>query len=325
VFKRKSAGQLLRVFFVTDVHGSDQCFVKFINAAAAYKANVLILGGDITGKRVVPIVPNGNGDYVATMGSGEIHLSSADEIRGFEKEAANAGLYAFKATPDDVSQLDSDPQAVERYFLRFARTRVEQWLALAEERLAGSGVRLIINCGNDDPFELDELLRSSAIAVFPEGRTVEIDDRRSLISVGFANQTPWQCPRDTTEEDLARRISEAVDGAGNGDRELLFSLHCPPYDSGLDMAPRLTEDMSTVMAGGQPVLAPVGSTAVRAAIEEYQPLASLHGHIHEGRGVTKIGRTLVVNPGSEYPDGMLRGALIDLNDNGIKGYVLTSG
>lgn len=323
MFKRKSAGELLRVFFVTDVHGSDQCWVKFINAAAAYKANVLILGGDITGKRVVPIVPV-NGHYVATMGSGEVRLESGDEIRDFEKQAANAGLYAFRATTDDVTELETDPQAVEDYFLRLARVRVEDWLTLAEDRLAGSGVRLIINCGNDDPMELDDILRSSDIAVFAEGRTVEIDDRRSLVSVGFANQTPWQCPRDTTEDDLARRIREAVGEVSVG-TELVFNLHCPPYDSGLDMAPQLTEDMSTVMAGGQPVMIPVGSTAVRAAIEQYQPIASLHGHIHEGRGVTKIGRTLVVNPGSEYPDGVLRGALIDLNDNGIKGYVLTSG
>lgn len=231
MFKRKSSGDVLRVFFVTDVHGSDQCFVKFVNAAAAYKAQVLILGGDITGKRVVPIQPTSNGHYAATMGSGEVRLDSDDEIRGFEKEAANAGLYAFKATTDDVSELESDPQAVERYFLRFARTRVERWLALAEDRLAGTGVRLIINCGNDDPFELDELLQSSEIAVFPEGRTVDIDERRALVSVGFANQTPWHCPRDTTEEDLARRICEAI-GSANGDKEILFNLHCPPYDWG---------------------------------------------------------------------------------------------
>ncbi|MGA8334008.1 MAG: hypothetical protein WB761_04660, partial [Solirubrobacteraceae bacterium] len=262
--------------------------------------------------------------YVATMGSGEVRLESSDEIREFEKQAANAGLYAFQATSDDVTELETNPQAVEDYFLRLAEVRVERWLTLAAERLAGTGVRLIINCGNDDPLDLDDLLRTSEIAVFAEGRTVEIDERRSLVSVGFANQTPWQCPRDTTEDDLARRIHEAI-GDGSGDKELVFNLHCPPYDSGLDMAPQLTADMSTVMAGGQPVMIPVGSTAVRDAIEQYQPIASLHGHIHEGRGVTKIGRTLVVNPGSEYPDGILRGALIDLNTNGIKGYVLTSG
>ncbi len=323
MFRRKAGGQSVRMFFVTDVHGSDQCWVKFINAAAAYKANVLIVGGDITGKRVVPIIPV-NGHHVATMGSGEVRLESVAEIRGFEKQAANAGLYAFRATSDDVIELDSDPQAVERYFLRLAQVRIEQWLALAEDRLKGTGVRLIINCGNDDPMELDDLLRSSDIATFAEGRHVEIDEHRSLVSVGFANQTPWHCPRDTTEDDLARRIAEAV-GDADDSRELVFNLHCPPFDCGLDMAPQLTEDMSTVMAGGQPVLVPCGSTAVRAAIEQHQPLASLHGHIHEGRGVTKIGRTLVVNPGSEYPDGVLRGALIDLNDDGIKGYVLTAG
>jgi uncharacterized protein len=325
VFRRRtSGGDGLRIFFATDVHGSDQCFVKFVNAAGAYKARVLILGGDITGKRVVPIIPVSGGDFVATMGAGEVRLSSDDEIRAFERESANAGLYAFRATADDVAELESDPKAVERYFLRLARVRLERWLALAEERLAGSEVRLIVNCGNDDPFELDELVRGSGLAVFPEGRTIEIDERRALVSVGFANQTPWHCPRDTTEDDLARRIDDAVAGA-NGDRELIFNFHCPPYDSGLDMAPQLTDDMSTVMEGGQPLVVPVGSTAVRAAIEERQPLLSLHGHIHEGRGAVRIGRTVAVNPGSEYPDGVLRGALVDLDAKGIKGYVLTSG
>jgi uncharacterized protein len=324
MFGRKSKGDALRVFFATDVHGSDQCFVKFVNAAAAYKAHVLILGGDITGKRVVPIVPTADGAHIATMGSGEVRLGSRDEIRDFEKEAANAGLYAFTATSDDVAELDGDPEAVERFFLRLARVRLERWLALAEERLGGSGVRLIVNCGNDDPLDLDDLLGGSEFVTFPEGRTVELDERRSLVSVGYANQTPWHCPRDTTEDDLARRIREAI-GAANGDRALIFNFHCPPYDSGLDLAPRLTEDMATVMEGGQPVSVPVGSTAVRAAIEERQPLLSLHGHIHEGRGAVKIGRTLAINPGSEYPDGVLRGVVVDLNTDGIKGYVLTSG
>lgn len=324
MFKRKSSQDALRLFFVTDVHGSDQCFMKFLNAAAAYKAQVLVLGGDITGKRVVPIVPSADGGHVATMGAGQVRLDSEADITDFEKEAANAGLYAFVASSDDVAELDSDPQAVERFFLKLARIRLERWLTVAEERLGGSGVRLIINCGNDDPLDLDEVMRGSEYVVFPEGRTVELDERRKLVSVGYANQTPWQCPRDTTEDDLARRIDAAV-GDTNGDDPMLFNLHCPPYDCGLDMAPQLTSDMSTVMEGGQPVMGPVGSTAVRAAIERYQPLMSLHGHIHEGRGVVKIGETTVVNPGSEYPDGVLRGALIDLNADGIKGYVLTSG
>jgi len=321
--RKRSGGTKLRLFFTTDVHGSDQCFAKFVNAAAAYSAQVLVLGGDITGKRVVPIVRRGTG-WVATMGAGDVRMTTEAEITAFEKDAGNAGLYAFRASDDDVAELETGEAAVDAVFLRLARLRLERWLTLAEQRLAGTGVQLFVNCGNDDPFELDDLLRSSPLAVFPEGRTIAIDERRALVSVGFANETPWHCPRDTSETDLARRIEAAL-----GDRpaggELIFNLHCPPYDSGLDLAPKLTAEMSTVMEAGQPVVAPVGSTAVRAAIEQHQPLLSLHGHIHEGRGVVNIGRSVVINPGSEYPDGILRGALIDLDGSGIKGYVLTSG
>ena len=43
-----------------------------------------------------------------------------------------------------------------------------------------------------------------------------------------------------------------------------------------------------------------GSTAVRASIEKHQPLVGLHGHIHESKGFVTLGRTLCLNPGSEY-------------------------
>jgi len=60
---------------------------------------------------------------------------------------------------------------------------------------------------------------------------------------------------------------------------------------------------------------PVGSTAVRELIEEYQPPLSLHGHIHESRGKTRIGETIAINPGSVYSEGSLQGAVIDLADD----------
>ncbi len=323
-WRKKGNGAGLRLFFATDIHGSDQCFAKFLNAAKAYGAQVLIMGGDIAGKRVVPIVPNGDGGFVATLGAGDVHLRSEDEILGFEKQAANAGLYPFRGTKDDVAALGASKQAVEDAFLRLARERLERWLTLAEERLSGTGVRLFINCGNDDPLALDEMLRSSAIAVFPEGRVVEIDEKRVMASVGYANQTPWHCPRDVSEEELARRIADTL-AQRPPNKELILNCHCPPYNSALDLAPKLTNDFTQVTEGGQQVLAPVGSTAVRTAIETHQPLLSLHGHIHDSRGVVRIGRTVAINPGSEYPEGILRGALVDLSDSGIKGYLLTSG
>ena len=314
-----------RLFFATDIHGSERCFMKFINAARVYEADVLVLGGDIAGKRVVPIVAIGNGRHRGALAGREMILESADDLRRFERAAADGGLYSYGTTPDEVSVLESEPQEVERLFRRLARQRLERWLTIAEDRLKASSIKLYINCGNDDPFELDQLISGSGFAIFPEGKLLDLDERRSMASCGFANLTPWRCERDVTEEELATRIDHALSEWTADGRHLLLNLHCPPHASGLDTCPLLKADFSPVTEGGQPVIGPAGSTAVRAAIERYRPVLSLHGHIHESRGVAKIGPTLAINPGSEYPDGVLRGALIDFDANGVKTYLLTSG
>ena len=72
-------------------------------------------------------------------------------------------------------------------------------------------------------------------------------------------------------------------------------------------------------------MAPVGATSVRKAIEEYQPLLGLHGHIHESRGVARLGRTICINPGSRYNEGILQGVIIDLEGNCVRNYQLTAG
>jgi Icc-related predicted phosphoesterase len=69
----------------------------------------------------------------------------------------------------------------------------------------------------------------------------------------------------------------------------------------------------------------VGSRAVAKMIEKYQPLIGLHGHIHESRGAQKIRRSLIINPGSEYSEGILKGAAIILEKGKVKDYVFTSG
>lgn len=182
--------------------------------------------------------------------------------------AANAGLYAFETTREEVAAMDADPALVESQFLELARRRLEEWVALAEERLAGSGVNVIINCGNDDPFELDAVLDCSSVVSFPEGRLVRLDDRRTMASVGFANRTPWNCVRDVEESELEDRIDAAVrEWAPNGDEHLVLNLHPPPYDTPIDQAPVLDGDLRPVTEGGQMVIGSVGSTAVRRAIE----------------------------------------------------------
>ena len=69
----------------------------------------------------------------------------------------------------------------------------------------------------------------------------------------------------------------------------------------------------------------VGSHAVRSAIEKNQPLLGLHGHIHESKGIANIGRTLCINAGSEYSQGILRAAIVNLEKDKVKGYMLISG
>jgi len=325
LFRRRARRRELRIFFATDVHGSDVCFRKFLNAAGVYEADVLILGGDIAGKRLSPVVDHGGGRYVGVLGGQEIELSGEAELRAFEKRAADAGLYTHVAPAEELERLGHDEAAVEALLTRLMVERVERWMELAAERLSDWPGRLIVNCGNDDPFELDAPIEASPVATFAEGKLVQLDERRWLTSVGFANETPWHCARDVPEEELRERIARAVSGWDESRGSLVFNFHCPPHGSGLDTATQLNLDLSPVTQGGQPISGPVGSRAVREAIETYHPVLSLHGHIHESRGATRINGTLVINPGSEYPEGILRGALVDLDAHGVHSHVLTAG
>ena len=91
----------------------------------------------------------------------------------------------------------------------------------------------------------------------------------------------------------------------------------PPYDSRLDRAVELDAELRPRHHGGQPVEIPVGSTAVRDVIDEFQPLLALHGHIHESRGEARLGRTLAINSGSEYNTGRLHGVVVEVGDDAV--------
>lgn len=323
--RRPSGGKSApTLFFATDVHGSERCFRKFINAANVYGASILVLGGDITGKRITPLLPAPSGGFTADLDGRQVALSSEAELDAFVRAAADRGYYTFESSEEEVAALGADPAAVERVFVRLATERLTSWLKLAEERLDPERTRVYINCGNDDPFELDALIESSSPVCFPEGKLVELTDSWWMASVGYANVTPWQCIRDIPENELGERIDRAVANWTDEKGNLVLNLHCPPYNSGLDTAALLNEDLSPVTAAGTVVEGPCGSHAVRSAIDRLQPALSLHGHIHESRAVASLGRTIAINPGSEYPEGILRGVLVTLDAERVR-YVLTSG
>jgi uncharacterized protein len=309
-----------KIFFATDLHGSEVCWKKFLNAARFYGADVLICGGDMTGKAIVPIVSE-NGHFTVALG-GEQQTVPAEQVAEVEANIRRRGYYPLQMTVERLRELDGDAQKRAECFQQVMLDGVERWMGMAAEKLRGTGVRCFVCPGNDDEMEVDEVVRRSELVELGEGRMVDIEGF-SMISTGWSNPTPWKTHREDSEEELGQRIEKMAAQVSDRSRAI-FNLHCPPYNSGLDEAPAIDADLR-LLHGGR-ALRPVGSTAVRAAIEKHQPLLSLHGHIHESKGAIKIGKTLSINPGSAYEEGMLMGAIIQLDPKkGIKSYQLVNG
>lgn len=312
-----------RIFFVTDVHASDRCFRKFLNAAKVYKADTLILGGDITGKVLVPVVETGDGKYKLTLFGDRVTVDRAG-LEECKKKLLDAGQYYFITTESEMAEIASDRSKADRVFNEAILGHLRSWLSLAEERLRGTGVKCYISPGNDDRFEVDSVLIDGENVLNPENRVVELEGGYEMITLGYANPTPWKSPREVPEERLAEMI-DALASKLSRPEFSLFNLHVPPINTEIDKAPAVDGEFRYVKEGLGIKVIHAGSAAVRSAIEKYQPLAGLHGHIHESKGFVRIGRTLCLNPGSEYADGILRGALLNLEGGKLKEFLLTSG
>jgi len=309
-----------KIFFATDLHGSETCWRKFLNAAKFYDCDTLICGGDMTGKAIVPIVQE-DGRFRYALG-GEEQTVPKEQVAEVESHVRRKGYYPLQMTVDRLNELNKNPVERARTFQQVMLDGVERWMNLAAEKLAGTKVRCFVSPGNDDEFEVDEVIRRAKAVELGEGRVVDIDGF-SMISSGWSNPTPWNTHREESEDKLTVRIDAMAKQIPDLSKAI-FNLHCPPFKSGLDEAPAIDADLK-LLHGGR-ALRPVGSTAVREAIERYKPLLSLHGHIHESKGAVKIGKTLSINPGSAYEEGMLMAAILQLDaKKGIKSYQLVNG
>jgi len=317
--------KLTRVFFTTDVHGSTVVFKKFINSAKFYEAQVIILGGDMVGKMIVPLVEQANHRYHANYLGKIYDVQAGEELEHLEQTLENSGLYPLRISPEEVQAFNDNKSMVEKKFGELATRRIEKWIQIADERLKDTGIKCFVQPGNDDPYEIDAAFKSSNLVKNVDETVVMLDDDHEMINVGAANQTPWNCPRDLPEEELTRRIERLASQLKNP-ANAVFNLHVPPFDTNLDSAPELDANLTPKLSlSGGFKMAAVGSKAVRAAIEKYQPLLGLHGHIHESRSAQKLGRTMCINPGSEYGEGVLRGVLVDFSKQKIDNYMFTMG
>lgn len=323
MFRRRRSETITRIYYAGDIHGSRVCWKKFINAAAHYPADVLVMGGDLTGKALIPIVREGNGSYSARVLGEQRVARSAEELDHLQQAISTNGMYPLIVDPDEAERLSADAGCREEAFERALLGELELWIEFADERLAGSETRAYVIPGNDDPWSIDSVLASGS-AVVPCDEEVVTVGPHELLSLGYSNRTPWQTPRELDEEEIYARLTGLTDQLECPERAI-FNIHVPPWESSLDTAFEVDDELKYVTKGGRPHEIPTGSHAVRQVIEEVQPVLSLHGHIHESKGVTKIGRTVAINPGSDYGSGHLDGCLVHLAPERVVNQYLVTG
>lgn len=312
----------MKIFFATDIHGSEVCWRKFLNSAAFYKADLVVLGGDVTGKAMVPITAY-SGYWEVTLRGETLRLDSKSELDNTMTRIRNSGFYPAIVSPDELTHLGQSEAAVGERFEHEMISSLDRWLDMADGKLRGGDIPCILNGGNDDIFEIDNVIEASPCVSFAEGKLLDLDGF-SLVSMGWTNPTPWNTYREAPEEELAAKI-EQLAGLVPDMGRAIFNFHAPPYGTGLDEAPALDENLRPMHGGA--VMKPVGSTAVRDAIVKHQPMLSVHGHIHESRAIKRLGRTMAINPGSVYGDGVLQGAVLELDKKKAKvsKYLLVNG
>lgn len=314
IFKKE---KYTRIFFATDIHGSEKCWKKIVNSGNFYDIDTIILGGDITGKGIQALLEESPGVWQTNFLGEDVRVDNQSSLEKLEERIRTAGFYPYRIKPEEMAEFSNSEDVRQNIFEELVASSIQRWVELAEAKLKGTGRRIIVTAGNDDPLFINELFLGSSVIMMAERQVVNLDAHHEMINEGYSNPTPWNTHREMDEESLFAEIEKQIRQVKNLETAV-FNLHVPPYNSKLDEAPLLDENLVPIDGGR--TYGPVGSTAVRKAIEEYQPLLGLHGHIHESKGSVKIGRTLCLNPGSSYTEGALSGYIINLDKNGMRGF-----
>ncbi len=314
-----------RIYFVSDLHGSEICFRKFLNSVPIYRPDLLIYGGDIMGKLLQPIFRRD--DRTCRW------YPSADRFEDFPKEAlpqverriADQGRYSLLTTREEWEERLKHPAELEAFCREIGKERVRAWLRLVAERLLPKNLPLVMNVGNDDTDGVLEILRRDAPAnvLVPEGQMVRAGPYE-IYGCGYANMTPWHCPRDLEEADL-QKVLDRTAGQIDSPRRTILDIHAPPINTSLDLAPDLDANLKPRTVSGQRLLTHVGSSSVRQLIESVRPVVGLHGHIHESMAVDDLQGTPVYNPGSVYFSGVLQGLILTLDDGRVVDHLFVTG
>ena len=314
---------MIRLLYGSDFHGSDAVFRKFLASGIQYKANALMVGGDVTGKAMIPVRHLGGGRYEAQLLGADRKATTPDELEMLKKAIGQVGFYPIVLEPDEADELEGDPAKMGARFEKEMCQRVRDWMTLADEKLTPHNITLYFMAGNDDLYSIDSVVEEFKSIRNPDMRRYELDGGYEVVGLSNANLTPWLCARDVEESEIARKLDELA-ALVRRPEQAICMLHVPPFKSGLDTCPDLDENLKIITQGGQVVMKSAGSSAVKSFIEKFQPMLTLHGPIHESPGHTRSGRTLMINAGSEYAEGIMKAAIINLENGKVKGHMLVS-
>jgi Icc-related predicted phosphoesterase len=314
---------ITRILYGSDFHGSEAVFRKFLASGLQYKANALMVGGDVTGKAMVPVIHQGGGRYQSSLFGEDKTSSTPDELENLKKSISNVGFYPIVLEQDEAQELESDPAKMGVRFEQEMCQRVRDWMKLAEEKLVPQKVTLYFMAGNDDLYSIDKVVEEFKDIRNPDMKHFELQGGYEVVGLSNANLTPWLCARDIEESELTAKL-DILAGMIEKPERTVAIIHVPPIGSGLDTCPDLDKNLKIITQGGQVVMKSAGSPAVKAFIEKVQPMLTLHGHIHESPGHVRNGRTLMINAGSEYAEGIMKAAIINLEDGKVKGHLLVS-
>ncbi len=298
-------------YFTGDVHGSEVTFKKLLKAGKFYGVQAVIVAGDLVGKGMVPILKSGS-KYRCDFGGEHRSLETETELKLMVELIGDSGFYAYVSDPEEVKALRQDPIRSEKLMNDLIVRRLQSWVEQMKEAGRRDGLTYYLSAGNDDPTVIDAVLTSDGCVINPEEKCLPVHPKIDLLTFGGTNPTPCDTPREYPEDKLLEKLEELVRLVPDPHR-CIFSLHAPPYGTKLDIAPKLNKDLRMESGLGGSPFQNVGSKAVRTIIEKYQPLAGIHGHVHECAGKDRIGNTFIFNHGSEYAQGVLRGIILIFN------------
>ena len=314
---------MFRILYGSDFHGSDAVFRKFLASGIQYKANALMVGGDVTGKAMIPVRHLGGGRYEAQLLGAERKATTPEDLDAIKKAIGQVGFYPIVLEQDEAAELEADPAKMGARFEQEMCQRVRDWMTLAEEKLTPHHITLYFMAGNDDLYSIDRVVEEFKSVRNPDMRRYELDGGYEVVGLSNANLTPWLCARDVDESEITRKLDELA-AMVQRPQQAICMLHVPPFKSGLDTCPDLDKNLKIITQGGQVVMKSAGSSAVKDFIEKFQPMLTLHGHIHESPGHARSSHTLMINAGSEYAEGIMKAAIINLENGKVKGHMLVS-